>query len=318
MAFVGGGFVAVSRGAPSRARRVCKRPPVAMTQDAAEELHLVIFAVPPRASLLTPGETRAIDLPYSTFHEILSSGSTLFAQVYAGEWARDPPARPRGALLSIQSARKVDRGGGGGCGGAAAVGGAAAAAGEFPPAPPVVTAEVACTGRADILHVAGSGPAGRSDGPVMRGMARRVRDGRPAGHRARAALAAAEWEAWAAVGELGALQARLGAGVRGEADVDKELRVWAPREYDREVTEAEWRATPATVREVWQARAEALSFAMLRRCGVGGADMGRAMHIVRTDERLAMCVDELRKATAVALAQLSIDGAFAGGDDGAL
>lgn len=277
-------------------------------------------------ALLTPGESRQLRLPYTTFHEILSSGSTVFAQVYAAEWARVTAARPRGALLSIQSVRKVDAGGP--APGDAGVG----SEDPFAPAPPVVTAEVRCTGRADIVGVA-DGPDDAAPAPwtVMRGVGVRIRDERAGDIADRLGIADAEWEAWGLCQEIARLQERLDR--RADAvparerererilPIDQELRVWAPREYDREITEDEWAQTPIEVREVWQARAESLSFAVLRRCASDGECMRRAMEIERTTERLALATAELKRSKALALAKLSIDGAlgsdmtgFDGGD----
>lgn len=263
-------------------------------------------SVGPTIDLLTPGESRQLQLPYTTFHEILSSGSTVFAQVYAAEWARVTAARPRGALLSIQSVRKVDAGGTG-----------PGAEDPFAPAPPVVTAEVRCTGRADIVGVA-DGPDDVSPEPwtVMRGVGLRVCDERAGGIAERLGIATAEWEAWGLCQEVSRLQGRLGARAADAGrlervvPIEQELRVWAPREYDREITESEWAQTPAEVREVWQARAESLSFAVLRRCASSEECMRRAMEIVRTGERLSLALEELKKTKAVALAKLSIDSAL--------
>ena len=150
------------------------------------------------------------------------------------------------------------------------------------------------------------------------------------------AQADAEWALWERVRAASQLHRRLHArrrggggggassledattGVGAEADADADsppslaqrVFVWAPREYDREITADEWAATPPEVREVWQARAESLSFAVLRRCASDDDCMRRAMEIERTTERLALAMEELEKAKAVALAKLSIDGAL--------
>jgi hypothetical protein len=39
--------------------------------------------------------------------KILSTGSTLFVQVHIAEWSRITASPPRGALLTLQSVRKV-------------------------------------------------------------------------------------------------------------------------------------------------------------------------------------------------------------------
>lgn len=185
-------------------------------------------------------------------------------------------------------------------------------------APPVVTAEVRCTGRADVAGVGGMGGGAPAPGSVTRGVGVRVRDARPAGIAERLGIADAEWAAWGLTQEVVALHARLGrrAGAVEAHErervfpIDQELRVWAPREYDREITADEWAQTPHEVRELWQARAESLSFAVLRRCASDDDCMRRAMEIERTTERLALAMEELGKAKAVALAKLSIDSAL--------
>lgn len=275
-------------------------------------------SIPSTAVLLTPGETRTLQLSYGIFSDILSTGSTLFAQVYATEWACLSAARPRGALLTIQNVIRVNN--------------------DVPPlsptsefpAAPVVTAEVRCTGRADIVGVADCADAGAiSAWTVVRGVGRRVNDISAEKFAKRRSIALAEWATWKLCQELSTLQTRLGTfggGDWGEAidplasreralPIEQELRVWAPREYDREITEYEWAQTPLEVKNVWQARAEALSFAVLRRCRVDNECMKDAMRIVETTERLALGLKELERAKALALARLSINGAL-GDDDG--
>lgn len=185
-----------------------------------------------------------------------------------------------------------------------------------------------CTGRADIVGVADDDddtePAAWT---VVRGVGRRVRDARAAAIEQRLAIAAKEWETWTLCREVSVLQTRLGAlgggvsdGMREEKErklpIEAELRVWAPREYDREITEGEWAATPEEVREVWQARAEALSFAVLRRCGVEDGCMEEAMRMMKTEERLVLGMRELERAKKLTLARLSIIGALGGDDAG--
>jgi hypothetical protein len=67
-------------------------------------------SVPSFSDMLTPGEVRHMKMTYACFHSILSSGSTLFALVYASDWACIMSSKPRGALLTIQQVLKNDEG----------------------------------------------------------------------------------------------------------------------------------------------------------------------------------------------------------------
>lgn len=174
-------------------------------------------------------------------------------------------------------------------------------------------------GRADIVGVADSSDdSAPAAGTVMRGVGQRVRDSRADSIGIRLAIAHAEWDSWVLCQEVSRLQARLGdtspnAALPRLVPMEQELRVWAPREYDRSIEESEWAQTPVEVRNVWQSRAEALSFAILRRAAVNPDCMRRAMELTSTSERLLLGKEQLEARKSMTLAQLSIKGAF--GDD---
>jgi hypothetical protein len=68
------------------------------------------------------------------------------------------------------------------------------------------------------------------------------------------------------------------------------------------------------LREGWQARVEALSFALLRRCEVREQSLEAAMLMTSTNDRLLMCVEQLSLKRAMLLAQLSVENALGQSD----
>jgi hypothetical protein len=211
-------------------------------------------------------------MTYNCFHSILSSGSTLFAQVHASDFESLSVAKPRGSLLTIQQVLRT-------------------AEGSDDKVPgPVVMAEVRCTGRVDILDVDGVAEECRpSAWTTMRGNGRRVKDWRVWDVSDRIEISETEWLAWDLCQECQYLQGRLKLLPKLALPMDKELRVWSPREYDRRITAKEWEQTPLEIKEAWQSRVEALSFAFLRRCHVSETCLAIAMTLTNTNGASSEC-----------------------------
>jgi hypothetical protein len=142
----------------------------------------------------------------------------------------------------------------------------------------------------------------------MQGVGRRVLDIQISAIQDRNKIAMAEWDAWTVCEEvlqLQHLQAEKDCLDGIEVPTVQELRVWAPRSYDRDVSELEWSRTPTDVRMAWQARVEALSFAVLRHSQAGDEIMRQAMVMTCTEERLGLGIERMRLLKALLVARLS-------------
>jgi hypothetical protein len=153
-----------------------------------------------------------------------------------------------------------------------------------------------------------SGDSAPSAWTIMQGVGRRMVDVQVSAIEDRTKIAIAEWEAWTLCEEvlqLQHLQAERDCLDGIELPIEQELRVWAPRSYDRDVSELEWSRTPMEVRMGWQARVEALSFAVLRHSQAGDEIMRQAMVMTCTGERLELGIERMRLLKALSVARLS-------------
>lgn len=147
----------------------------------------------------------------------------------------------------------------------------------------------------------------------MRGAARLIHDDWVRNIVDRRLISECEWDAWTLCQEVSRLSRRLGKSESDqpeETPIDQEIRVWAPREYDRSISEEEWQLTPVNIQHLWQTRAEALSFAILRLSDVDEACMRAAIQMTDTHKRLQLGMEQLATKKALCLAKLSIDGAL--------
>lgn len=171
-----------------------------------------------------------------------------------------------------------------------------------------------CTGRTDIVEVSDySRDIVPSPWTLLQGIGRPVHDAWAQSIFERHRISEIEWDAWMLCQEVSQLTQRLlrrTGEISTEIPMDAELRVWAPRQYDRDITEEEWRLTPVNIQQLWQTRAEALSFAILRRSETDENRMRKALQLTDTSERLQMGIESLATQKAVCLAKLSIDGAL--------
>jgi hypothetical protein len=141
----------------------------------------------------------------------------------------------------------------------------------------------------------------------MQGLARRIQDVAIEEVQDRIDVAVAEWKLYKLCEEVWKLQRLLGENdMSGEVNhpAEAELRVWAPRSYDREINELEWSKTPSEVRATWQARVEALSFAALRQAQVDDEILRQAMIVSNLEERLKLGIERMSLLKALCVARL--------------
>lgn len=243
--------------------------------------------------MLTPKEVRNVAMDYELFHAILVTGSTLFGCVVCeggvkGGVGGVVEGNVRGVVMSILCVKDVVK----------------EEIGEDAARVPKVRVECRCSGRFDLVGVAGDVDPGVWR--LMRGECVLVHDLMCCEYADRVALADVEWRAWVLLKEVAALMTRLGGREAGYLMVEQELAVWAPGEYDRAIEEEEWNLTPAPTREVWSQRAEAFSFGLLRCIEASGDVMRKARDLTNTYARVELAIETLERTKAETLARLSL------------
>lgn len=263
-------------GAPRTPCRPRRSAPPCASVSLPDPLPLV--SVPNESHMLTPGEVREISLDYSLFSTLLKHDTTTFGLL--------PPhmtTPSRGVCLSILRVLSV----------------------SHAPPPPRVAVECRCASRFDLKEPV-KGPMPRVWSAWSAPCAR-IHDEFGDGIAARAALADLEWKVWTQCRETADMMRRVR---DGGVVVDQELAVWAPREYDRDVDEADWNKTPRATKEVWWRRAECFSFGVLRCMECEAEVMMRARDMQCCIERLQLAISCIHSRRARTSAELSLKNAL--------
>lgn len=272
---------------------------------APENLHIQVVTVPDEGHMLTPGEVRQVALDYFLFHSILQTGSTLFGCINVADWRPSADCMVRGSLLSILSVKNVVPDDEPDTGDEAAS-----------PAPPKIMVECKCSGRFDVHRVTEDSiltPSSASEAwKLMRAECIPVRDWSCWDIEDRRNVAAQEWKAWESCREVASLMRKLHPPTRNKPLVEQELAVWAPKKYDKEITEDEWAQTPSMTRDVWCQRAESFSFGILRCMESEEEVMRKARELTNTANRLNLAVESIERRRALVQAQLSLKDVFRG------
>lgn len=128
-------------------------------------------------------------------------------------------------------------------------------------------------------------------------------------------LARAEWGLWENVSEVFALASKLSPAAGKdfvpwvESDIQR-IHVFAPREYDNDVSEKEWDLTPQGNRNMWSRRAEAFSFAVLRAMQPSDEEMSGAFAELSTERRILIVQLRVLQAKNRIVAALGISDVF--------
>lgn len=274
-----------------------------MNAEEGDTVQMQVVSVPGEKHMLCPGEVRQVELDYFLFHSILNTGSTLFGCVNYKEWAKSVDVRTRGTILSILSVKNVVQDA------ITDMGPEDAAA-----PPPRIAVECRCSGRFDVLRLMEKIPEDESGEAlpwnVVQAECVPVVDWEVWDIADRRKLAAIEWNVWQSCREVASLLRKLRQPEENAPFVVQELSVWAPAEYDREISEDEWAKTPLVTRGVWCQRAESFSFGILR-CMESDADaMREARNTTNTIERLDMAIQSIERKRAKTRAQLSLKNAL--------
>lgn len=88
------------------------------------------------------------------------------------------------------------------------------------------------------------------------------------------------------------------------------MEVFAPREYDNFLTEQEWAVTPEGNRNMWNRRAEAFSFAVLRAMQPSDEDISKAFVELSTERRILAAQHGVFQTKKRIIAALGINDAF--------
>lgn len=253
--------------------------------------------------MLTPGEVRQVTLHYSLFHTILQTGSTLFGCISVNDWSTTALSS-RGCLLSILSVKDVVQ-----------EEATSAAPDADNVASPRVMVECKCSGRFDVLRLISTDFAQSVDIPpplwkLVQAECNVVRDWSCWEFKDRINLAKVEWDVWHSCQEVASLVKKLGVASGAVLVAQRELAIWAPKSYDRNISEHEWKETPTVTRAVWCQRAEAFSFGILRYVASDERDMRAARRLTDTVERLELAMRCVEKKKAMTLAQLSLKNAL--------
>lgn len=243
---------------------------------------LRLVTVPDESHMLTLGEVRDVALDYVLFNEILEGGSADFGVVNVGDWK----TIPRGTLLSILNVSNI-----------------------LPDVQPKIEVECRCSGRFDVTLQQQVAP------PVWTLLSARcndVKDWMVYEYDDRVQLAAKEWAVWNSCRQVSSLLRQVHKPVSNEIAVEQQLAVWAPKGYDGEILEEEWRQTPIVTRRVYCERAESFSFGVLRCMDADENMMSRARGMTNTLQRLHLAEECVELKRARTQAQLSLKNAFDG------
>lgn len=275
--------------------------------NAAEDdtLQMQLVSVPGEKHMLTPGEVRQVALDYFLFHSILQTGSTLFGCVNVNDWSTSSDVRTRGTMLSILSVKNVLQD---------TI--TEVSQGDVSPPPPKIMVECRCSGRFDVLRLLDSlsGDTGSAGVPeawkLVNGECVPVRDWACWEIAERRKLAAIEWTVWQSCKEVASMMRKLRAPQGSLPLVEQELSVWAPKAYDKDISEDEWDKTPLVTRGVWCQRAECFSFGVLRCMESDEDTMREARQMTNTIARLDVALRSVEKKRAITRAQLSLKNAL--------
>lgn len=280
------------------------RSPVSLGTPPDGPFHIPVLTVPTEQHMLTPGELRQVTLHYSLFHTILQTGSTLFGCVSINDWSFSPALSARGCLLSILTIKGViqERN-------------VAAESDTDDVTSPKVTVECKCSGRFDVSRLISTdfAPSVGARPPLwklVQAEGNVVRDRSCREFEDRLKLAKAEWDVWQSCTQVTSLLKELGTASGATLIAQQELAVWAPKNYDRDVSEGEWRDTPMVTRAVWCQRAEALSFGILRYVSSDDRVMRAARGLTDTVTRLELAMECVEKKKAMTRAQISLKNAL--------
>lgn len=276
-----------------RAVRNAARMQGSDTNDEGISVRLV--AVPDESHMLTPGEVRQVSLDYMLFHMILQQGSTVFGLLNVDEWNGENEVKARGVLLSILSVKNVTQAG----------------KGEELKSVPRIMVECRCSGRFDVMEVAeGAVDKVPTLWSLLEARCVLVKDWMCYEHRDRLEIAQLEEKVWRLCLEVAALMRKLGVRTKNGVLVEQELAVWAPKDYDTEISEEEWKRTPTVTRAVYCERAESFSFGVLRCMKSDDSALMRARAITNTALRLELAVESIEKRRARTTAELSLKNAL--------
>lgn len=254
--------------------------------------------------MLTPGEIRQVALHYSLFHTILRTGSTLFGCISVKDWSISSALPSRGCLLSILSVKNVVQ-----------EKGTTAAPDADSVTSPKVMVECKCSGRFDVIRLVGTDFVQDVETPPplwkpVQAECSAVRDWSCWEFKDRLKLAIVEWDVWQSCQEVASLVKKLGVASGAVLVAQRELAIWAPKNYDRDISEHEWKETPVVTRAVWCQRAEAFSFGILRYVASDEKIMRTARGLTDTVKRLELAMECVEKKKAMTLAQLSLKDAL--------
>lgn len=262
---------------------------VKMQSSSNGVVDIAIMHVPTEREMLTFGETRSIQMGYNVFLEILGSGCTMFGCLTDDDWLRFSQ-KPRGALLSIMGVKRMVQ--------------------NSSQEVPSVVVECRCDGRFDLLDVKRDETRNLPN-IIMHASARPVHDWVCWEIKDRLRIAELECMAWRLCRELSALLGRL--AIQHDPRrriVETELSVWAPNEYDTDISKDDWEKTPQETRTVWCQRAESFSFCVLRCAQANDSTLRQARNLTSTRERLLLGIEALHVKKAETAARLSLQDAI--------
>lgn len=273
-----------------------------MSATAEGIISIPIVSVPDEQYMLTPGEVREVALDYTLFHTILQSGSTRFACIPTGDWSASPNVQSRGALLSILQVKNI-------------VQGEDMLGNQDMSMLPRVMVECRCSGRVDVLRLSDYDFVPGVDAPptswkLVTGECTTVTDWSVWEFEDRRHLAMVEWDVWTTCKEIANMVRKHNVKTDVLPFVEQELAVWAPKTYDRDISEQEWEKTPVVTRDVWSQRAESFSFGILRCVSCGDDIMRRARSMTNTTARLELAMECVEKKKAMTQAKISLKNAF--------
>lgn len=281
--------------------------------DSSPLTALPIFPVPHDSSVPLPGDSRPLQLPLSFVRHLATSSHRSFALASHARLNAPSPLPVRASLLTVLN-----------------VAPARAAADH-------IAVDCQCPCRL-ALHNVYPAPSANTH-PVADAL--RVYDRPVVHHHHRARITETEWAVWQLLRQLAQLREKLGVcddvasppPGSGEQDGsispsspsapptsqqpplggrlrDDQLALWAPRDYDRELSEAEWRRTPDVLRRMWSRRAESFSFAALRASAPSESELAAAYEDECTLHRLEEVETSARRELSRLAAQASIKDAL--------
>lgn len=268
-------------------------PVASISGELTPPLVVPVVVVPTAKDLPSPGETHTVSLHYTVLLHLMHNQSRYFALSTLNESAI--PSTTIATLHTIQHVPSPSK--------------------DVPV--DVLTAACGCEARARLTRLPSTETMSTEPKSNYFFLANVVpiHDISVSSYSDRQSLTEAEWCLWQKVNEVFTLASRLSLVAKNdffpwsESDLQR-IEVFAPREYDNSLTEQEWAVTPQGNRNMWNRRAEAFSFAVLRAMQPSDEEISKAFVELSTERRILAAQSHVLQTKNRIIAALGINDAF--------